>query len=482
MQKKNLSISILNVEELNSFLFNLKQVEYRLKQNKQYNEFLDINIHFDVMDNEFVENNGVNINKIKSVKDMGFYVDTHLMVKNPIQDKYIDLAISLGSDEIIIHYEIEDFENVFNYLKEKKEKLLSIGKNFNIGIAIKPITDILEISKYFEYIDKLLVMTVEPGFGGQKYIEEMNKKISYIKEKNSDVKIQIDGGVNLETFIEPARNDVDSFAIGSDVTKYSDDLEMLYNKILSYNITFMLENLPKDSNILFDKKILQIVEGGYGENDILLGIKGPKLRDFSNKIYKDIPNELLDFFMKSKYHEYRKLGILCISNNIKKNKIKNDMENETKNKNKEEKFEIFESNLEYINNWDLTDGAGPNILAYKLLELDEVEMEKEILKYINSENMWIKRIGIVSLITLVKKGYIDFSLKICDIWYYENYHLMQKATGWVLREVYKKEPEKLVEYLIEKSLNKKTPSILLSYACEKMSVQEKDKIRKINNK
>lgn len=478
MKRKDISLSILNVEDLNDFLCNLKQVENRLKENKQYEEFLDINIHFDVMDNKFVKNSGVDINKIKIVKDMGFYVDTHLMVKNPIEDGYIDLAIENGTDEITIHYEIENFEKVFQYLIEKKEEFFKKGKKLSIGIAIKPSTQILEITKYLKKVDKILVMTVEPGFGGQTYIYEMNKKIVCIKEINSEIKIQIDGGVNLETFIEPIRIGVDSLAIGSSLTKYSYDLDILCNKILEYNIIYMLENLPKDSNVLFDKKILQIVEGGYGQNDILLGIKGPTLRDFSNKIYRYIPIELLAFLISSKYHEYRKLGILCICNVMKK--VKSNVDEIIKIK--EKSFEVFELNLEYIDNWDLTDSAGPNILAYKLLELnDKVLMKKELSKYINSKNMWIKRIGIVSCLTLVKRGDIDFSLDICDINYYDEYHLMQKATGWVLREVYKKDPEKLIKYLTKKSLIKKTPNILLNYACEKMTIKEKEKIREVNN-
>ena len=476
MQKKDISISILNVDNLTSFLDNLKEVEMKLKENKLCDEFFNIHIHFDVMDNKFVKNSGVDIDKIKVVKDIGFYVDTHLMVKEPIEDKYIDLAIEAGTDEITIHYEIDNFEKVFKYLKEKVGKVFKeTGKKINIGIVIKPKTDILEVSKYFDKIDKLLIMTVEPGFGGQEYLEEMNKKITFAKEKNSDIKIQIDGGINLDTFVIPFRKNVESFAVGSDITKYFDNVEILYNKILSYNIIKMLEELPKDSNIEFDKKLLQIVPNGYGEKDILLGIKVPVLRAFTNKIYKYIPNELIGYLIKSKYHEYRRLALFCISNSMKKDK------NITK-KEKEEKFEIFESNLEYINNWDLTDEAGPSILGYKLLELSAKEKEKELLKYIQNKEMWIRRIGIVSLLTLVRKDMLEISLKICDLVYYEEYHLMQKATGWVLREIYKKDPEKINKFLLEKSYKQKTPNILLNYAVEKMSKEEKEKIRLVNNK
>jgi ribulose-phosphate 3-epimerase len=499
MNKKSLSISILNVEDIDNFLKNLVTVESMLKGNKMYNDFFENIIHFDVMDNKFVKNTGVDINKISIVKDMGFYVDTHLMVSNPIEDKYIDNAILLGTDEITIHYEIDDFEKVFDYLTQKKQECLKEkNKELKLGIAIKPDTDILEISKYLEVVDKVLVMTVEPGFGGQEYIDNMNSKIAQlsenIKKSNSNVCIQIDGGVNLDKCINPLRLNVDSYAIGSDITKCSEDVNILYNKILSYNIIKMFEELPKDSNIEFDKKLLQIVPGGYGQDDVLLGIRVPVIRGFSNKWYLDIPNKLLEYLIKSSYHEYRKFALFCISNTMKKNNNKN--ENEDR-KVKETRFEIFENNLQYINNWDLTDESGPSILAYRLLELYECsntidkkiddkinkKVANKLLEYINSENMWIKRIGIVSLLTLVRndKKYIDITMYICDIVYYENHHLLQKATGWVLREIYKKEQDKIVDFLLKKSVTKKTPSILLSYACEKMSKEEKDKIREVNN-
>ena len=80
---------------------------------------------------------------------MGFYADTHLMVSEPLIDRYIDNAILYGTDDITIHYEIENFEKTLNYLNKRKDKLLKEkSRNLTIGIAIKPDTNIEEILKY----------------------------------------------------------------------------------------------------------------------------------------------------------------------------------------------------------------------------------------------------------------------------------------------------------------------------------------------
>ena len=97
--------------------------------------------------------------------------------------------------------------------------------------------------------------------------------------------------------------------------------------------------------------------------------------------------------------------------------------------------------------------------------------------YLNNKNFWVKRIGIVSQLNFVRSGLLELPLQVCNYVLYDEFHLYQKATGWVLRELYKKEPKVIVEYLCDKNHEKKLPSILLSYACEKMTKSEKDRIR-----
>ena len=141
---KNLSISILNVEDIPNFLKKLKEIEAKL-QKRKIDNLLDVTIHFDVMDNKFVPNTGIDIEKIKVVKEYGYYMDTHLMVEKPIEDDYIDKTIEYGCNDITIHYEIENFEETLKYLIDKKKQL---NGNLKIGVSIKPKTDISCLDKY----------------------------------------------------------------------------------------------------------------------------------------------------------------------------------------------------------------------------------------------------------------------------------------------------------------------------------------------
>ncbi len=466
---KCISISILNVKDINNFLTKIKDIKDGIDKNLKVEDKLDIKIHFDVMDGKFVPNIGVNLEYIKLAKEFGIYADVHLMVKDPIGDGYIDRAIDYGADNITIHQEIENFDSVINHLNNKKSELASnFGRDLSIGVSIKPNTKVKVLENYKDKFDLLLVMSVEPGYGGQKFIKDSAIKVKEAVELYNK-RIQIDGGINFETIVEPLRYGCTEFVVGSYITS-CDDSE-ISNKIMELVVLNSFESIGKTSNVEFEKNILQIVPGGYGENDILIGIGAPKTRECARKWYKFLNTNILSEFICSKYHDYRRFAIFCLSNMIKRIK-----EDKTE---LEKLIEFADTNIKYINNWDLTDEFGPNVLAYYLLLLDKKE-QKEILinKYISSDVLWTKRIGIVSLLTIVKQSPdIEVPLKICDIVLYENYHLYQKATGWVLREIYKKEPKILVEYLYKKNKDKKLPSILLSYACEKMSKQEKEYIR-----
>ena len=180
---KNLSISLLNVKDISKYLKRLKEIEQDLEKTKIKKRF-DISIHFDVMDNKFVPNTGIDISKIEEVNKFNYYIDTHLMVENPIYDKYIEDTINMECLDITIHYEINNFEKVLDYLYERKK---SLNGNLKIGVALKPKTDISVIEKYIKKIDKVLVMSVEPGFGGQKFMQSQIEKIIKLKERISVV-------------------------------------------------------------------------------------------------------------------------------------------------------------------------------------------------------------------------------------------------------------------------------------------------------
>lgn len=145
-------------------------------------------IHVDVMDGHFVPNLTIGAPVVKALKKVSSIpLDVHLMISNP--EKYIKDFAYAGSDIITFHYEAAN---------DKVEMLAEQIKSYGIkaGISIKPNTSVDEISKYIHLFDLVLIMTVEPGFGGQKFKPECADKIKAVKEISPNVIVEVDGGIN----------------------------------------------------------------------------------------------------------------------------------------------------------------------------------------------------------------------------------------------------------------------------------------------
>ena len=149
-------------------------------------------LHIDVMDGHFVPNITIGVPVTASIKKVSSIpLDVHLMIENP--EKYIEPFAKAGADIITFHYEAA---------KEKTSDIIKLIHSFNIkaGLSIKPKTGPEEIQKYLPELDMVLIMTVEPGFGGQKFKPECAEKIPVIREKSPEnLIIQVDGGINAET-------------------------------------------------------------------------------------------------------------------------------------------------------------------------------------------------------------------------------------------------------------------------------------------
>lgn len=147
-------------------------------------------LHIDVMDGHFVPNITFAMPVIKSIrKYTDMFLDVHLMIESP--EKYIDAFIDSGADGVTFHIEATD----------KPEECIDMirGRRKQVGISVKPDTPVSAIEEYLDKVDMVLVMTVEPGYGGQEYLERVNGKIEYIRERmGKDFKIQVDGGINAE--------------------------------------------------------------------------------------------------------------------------------------------------------------------------------------------------------------------------------------------------------------------------------------------
>ncbi len=149
-------------------------------------------IHIDVMDGHFVPNMSIAFQTIASLRKYSDKVfDVHLMIENP--EKYIKEFAASGADIITIHYEST------SDVKGAIDLIHSYGKK--AGLVIKPATPACVYDEFVDSIELALIMTVEPGFGGQKFMPDMLEKVKYLKkikdEKNLSFDIEIDGGVDL---------------------------------------------------------------------------------------------------------------------------------------------------------------------------------------------------------------------------------------------------------------------------------------------
>lgn len=172
-------------------------------------------LHIDVMDGLFVPNISFAMPVIKSIrKYTDMFFDVHLMITKP--EKYIDEFIKSGADGVTFHIEAtENPEQCIDMIKEKGVK---------VGISINPKTPVSEIEKYLDKVDMVLVMSVEPGYGGQSYIESVNEKITYLRNKlGPDFDIEVDGGINKDN-IDMAL-DAGANIIVAGTAVFNDDIE-----------------------------------------------------------------------------------------------------------------------------------------------------------------------------------------------------------------------------------------------------------------
>jgi ribulose-phosphate 3-epimerase len=177
-------------------------------------------LHLDIMDNKFVPNQTWNFDEAhRIVANSPIPVDAHLMIADP--DLQARRYAEIGCKSVTVHFEA--CENVSLILKS----IRSAGAR--AALALKPKTDFAVLKSFREQLDMILIMTVEPGFGGQKFMVEMMDKVRKSREfiGDADIWLQVDGGISLET-IEIARSaGADTFVAGSAVFKATDPEDMV---------------------------------------------------------------------------------------------------------------------------------------------------------------------------------------------------------------------------------------------------------------
>lgn len=174
-------------------------------------------IHFDVMDGHFVPNLSFGSDIFKAFrKNSSLFMDVHLMVDNP--EYFSQIFIDAGADNITFHFEaLNDIDRCLNLLELIKSKYVKAG------ISIKPNTSVEEIVPLLDKVDMVLVMSVEPGFGGQKFLDSAYDKITFLKkyreENNLSYLIEVDGGVNNHNAFSIVDKGCDVLVAGSYVFK-----------------------------------------------------------------------------------------------------------------------------------------------------------------------------------------------------------------------------------------------------------------------
>lgn len=179
-------------------------------------------VHIDIMDGHFVPNLSFSPDTVKALRgETDIFFDVHLMISEP--EKYIESFFKSGADLITVHFEAVDDP------KKIAEQIHSLG--IKAGLSIKPKTDFSKIAEYAKYFDLILIMTVEPGFGGQSYITEMNEKIkeckSFAQKNKLEYYIQVDGGIKPENIAVPHSSGANVFVAGSSFFKSDNPQEAL---------------------------------------------------------------------------------------------------------------------------------------------------------------------------------------------------------------------------------------------------------------
>jgi 3-methyladenine DNA glycosylase AlkD len=221
----------------------------------------------------------------------------------------------------------------------------------------------------------------------------------------------------------------------------------------------ILEDLRKDLNLYASPKKAEVLKrffktgkGQYGEGDIFLGVQVPDSRKIVRK-YVNIPLDNTLQLLRSKIHEERLIALLIM---VEKTKWSDEAGKETL-------FKKYLENTPYINNWDLVDLSADKIVGSYLFE-----KPKDILYSLAaSENLWERRIAILATFDFIKKGFYEDTLKLAKILLNDRHDLIHKAVGWMLREIYKRCSQEVLEQFLLVNY-KQMPRTMLRYAIERL--------------
>ena len=222
----------------------------------------------------------------------------------------------------------------------------------------------------------------------------------------------------------------------------------MYSQIISE-----LSEYSDDEKKVVLPKFFKTGKGEYGEGDKFLGVIVPNTRKVA-KQYKVIQYEVIEWMLESEWHEVRLCALLILVEKYRKSP--------------DEAVSFYLAHLKGINNWDLVDLSAPYILGDYLVQQEDREI---LYTLADSDNMWEQRIAVVSTLMLIRNGFYADTIALAEKLLDTGHDLMQKAIGWMLREVGKRDERLLVEFL--EKYKHTMPRTMLRYAIEKFDPQRR---------
>jgi 3-methyladenine DNA glycosylase AlkD len=207
---------------------------------------------------------------------------------------------------------------------------------------------------------------------------------------------------------------------------------------------------PKKAQIL--QRFFKTGPGQYGEGDKFLGVTVPKIRLVAQE-YKDLGLDEISESIRSPYHEERLCALIILTLQFK-------ISDEKKRK---KIFDFYLKNTEYINNWDLVDLTADRIVGAFLDDKDK----SVLFRMANSNNLWERRITMLSTFHYIKNGQTEDATRIAEILLHDKHDLIHKAVGWMLREIGKRCSEKVLYNFLDKH-SQEMPRTMLRYAIERL--------------
>jgi len=222
---------------------------------------------------------------------------------------------------------------------------------------------------------------------------------------------------------------------------------------MSYTVAMILKNLEALSNpgaALFAGRFFKTGPGEYGEGDLFRGIRVPVLRKFSHSL-DDTPLAEVVRLLSSAYHEDRLLALLMLMRRF----------SQGEEAMREQIYTLYLANTRFINNWDLVDVSAEHIVGSFLLH----RPRKPLYQLAGSEALWERRIAITATFHFIRRGEFNDTLTLAEKLLQDTQELIHKASGWMLREVGKRNQALLEDFLLQHY--RRMPRVMLRYAIER---------------